>query len=213
MIIMNRKGFTMIELLAALVILGLLMAVAAPNIMGVLNKNRNTTYVEDAQKLASRAEYVLRGDPKIDKPSSSTCIGFSLGYLDNSEFTNPPYGGAYYANASFVVVERVNGEYKYYVQLIENLCKKAHPGEDCQDGSRGVNYTDVESLSSGNPGDHVANVPVIGDVSNFSETNLGDENDYEGVGNQELCRGKTVYGYTDAANYPDENDVISSDGQ
>ena len=40
MIIMNRKGFTMIELLAALVILGLLMAVAAPNIMGVLNKNR-----------------------------------------------------------------------------------------------------------------------------------------------------------------------------
>ena len=151
MIIMNRKGFTMIELLAALVILGLLMAVAAPNIMGVLNKNRNTTYVEDAQKLASRAEYVLRGDPKIDKPSSSTCIGFSLGYLDNSEFTNPPYGGAYYANASFVVVERVNGEYKYYVQLIENLCKKAHPGEDCQDGSRGVNYTDVESLSSGNP--------------------------------------------------------------
>ena len=210
MIIMNRKGFTMIELLAALVILGLLMAVAAPNIMGVLNKNRNTTYVEDAQKLASRAEYVLRGDPKIDKPSSTTCIGFSLGYLDNSEFTNPPYGGAYYANASFVVVERKDGEYKYYVQLIENLCKKPGSGDDCQDGSRGVKFIDVESLSSGNPADYVSNVKIMDDISNFSDTNLGDEGDYEGVGNQELCNGKTIFVYTDAANYPEEKDTISS---
>ena len=78
----NRQGFTLVELLAALVILGLLMVVAAPNVLGILNRNKSEIYIEDAKKLVSRAEYVMRGDTSISKPTGTgaNCIAFSLGY-------------------------------------------------------------------------------------------------------------------------------------
>ena len=50
MIKKNSNGFTLVELLATMVILGILMAIALPNVVGVLNNNRNKTYVADAKK-------------------------------------------------------------------------------------------------------------------------------------------------------------------
>lgn len=153
---LNNKGFTLIELLAALVILALLMAVAAPNVLGIISKNRNATYVEDAQKLVARAEYTLRSDPKITKPAKGQCVVFTLGYLDDSEFNNPPYGGGYYATYSYVVVKReVSGgvsKYNYYVQLIERMPQNT-AGND-----RGIKLINVDTLSEDNVGDHVQDI-------------------------------------------------------
>ena len=53
----NQKGFTLVVLLAVMVILGIMMAIAMPNVTGILNKNRASIYVEDAKKLATTAEY------------------------------------------------------------------------------------------------------------------------------------------------------------
>ena len=173
----NRNGFTLVELLATLVILGLLMGVAAPNILGVISKNRNITYVEDAQKLVSRAEYVLRSDPKITKPANGSCVGFTLGYLDNSEFHNTPYGGKYYANYSLVIVHRQLGEYKYYVQLVEALPKKKGSGDNSEEGSgegkantsdRGIELIDVDTLANSKPGQYIKNMQDLGNLINLS---------------------------------------------
>ena len=119
----DRKGFTLIELLAALVILGLLMAVAAPNIMSILNNQKNTIYVEDAKKLATAAGYKMRGttDSSIVKPGPGRCILMDLSFLDNGDFNDPPQGGAYYSNLSFVEICNYNGNYEYYVQLYAYL--------------------------------------------------------------------------------------------
>ena len=176
---MNRNGFTLVELLATLVILGLLMGVAAPNILGVISKNRNITYVEDAQKLVSRAEYVLRSDPKITKPANGSCVGFTLGYLDNSEFHNTPYGGKYYANYSLVIVHRQLGEYKYYVQLVEALPKKKGSNNDSEEGSgegkantsdRGIELIDVDTLANSKPGEYVKNMDDLSNLMNLSKS-------------------------------------------
>lgn len=120
----SRKGFTLIELLAALVILGLLMAIAAPNIMSLLNNQKNTMYLEDAKKLASAAAYKVRGnttDENIKKPGPGQCTLMDLSFLDNGDFNDPPQGGAYFSNLSYVLVCNSGGTYKYFVQLIE--CK------------------------------------------------------------------------------------------
>ena len=95
----NEKGFTLVELLAVMVILGIIMSIAIPNVTGILYKNRATTYVEDAKKLATTAEYKLRGSSTgIVKPLENQCVVMNLAYLDNSEFEDPPNGGEYLKN-------------------------------------------------------------------------------------------------------------------
>ena len=52
----NNSGFTMIELLAAIVILGIMMGSAIPIVISVMNDQKNKTYIEDAIRLASNAD-------------------------------------------------------------------------------------------------------------------------------------------------------------
>ena len=115
----NRKGFTLVELLAVIVILGLMMGIAIPNIMGIIKKQKQSTYLEDGKKMISRAEYMLRSTTKVEKPRSGKCVVMTLGYLDNGEFNSPPYGGAYFSTLSYVIIKNDGGRYKYWVQLYE----------------------------------------------------------------------------------------------
>ena len=123
---LSNKGFTLIELLAAMVILAAIMLIAVPNIMGILSNSRANTYVEDAKKLLSLAEYEFRGTSTIDRPAKGSCIAMSLQYLDNSELENAPNGGSYNKTMSYVVIRNVatgteRNQYEYSVILVEDM--------------------------------------------------------------------------------------------
>ncbi len=134
----NRKGFTLIELLATIVILGIIMIVAVPNVTGIIYRNRANTYVEDAKKMVTLADYAIRGsNNKITKPADGHCIAFSLQYLDNAEFEEPPNGGDYQKNDSFVVVKKEGTKLVYYAQIVEEF-KSTY---------RGVSFTTSSSLN------------------------------------------------------------------
>lgn len=134
----NKKGFTLIELLATIVILGIIMVVAVPNVTGIIYKNRANTYVEDAKKMVTLADYAIRGNNnKIVKPAADHCIVFSLQYLDNAEFEEPPNGGDYQKNDSFVVVKKEGTKLVYYAQIVEKF-KSTY---------RGVSFTTSSSLN------------------------------------------------------------------
>lgn len=116
----NNKGFTLVELLGSMVILGLLMIMVVPNIVGILSKNKEKTYKEDAKKLVEVAKYKISMGKDVKPPNGNNkCVVMGLGYLDNSEFANPPNGGCYDVTRSFVVVKLENHHYVYYVQLVE----------------------------------------------------------------------------------------------
>ena len=115
---MNRAGFTLVELLAAMVILGILMGVAIPNVVGVVRKQRSKVYVEDAKRLAVRARTTFASDTNINK-SNGVCM--TMEYLDNGDFDEPPNGGVYLKKISYV--RYYNSQ--YYVTLVECLeCTK-----------------------------------------------------------------------------------------
>lgn len=147
----KRNGFTLVELLAVIVILGIIMVIAIPNVTGILFKNRAATYVEDAKKLATTAEYKLRGsNTGIVKPTNGKCVIMNLAYLDNSEFEKPPYGGTYLKDESFVVIKKNGAEYEYYVQLLEEIKDES--------SLRGIPFMRAADLYKDNSTNLVANV-------------------------------------------------------
>ena len=123
----NNKGFTLVELLGSMVILGLLMVMVVPNIVGILSKNKEKTYIEDAKKLVEVAKYKISMGKDVKAPyQNGKCVMMGLGYLDNAEFTSPPNGGCYDVTRSFVLVKLnpTTHRYEYYVQLAELFDRK-----------------------------------------------------------------------------------------
>ena len=57
---MKIKGFTMVELLASMVLLGILMIVAVPTVLRVMDDSRRTTIVNDSKKFVSNVEYKVK---------------------------------------------------------------------------------------------------------------------------------------------------------
>lgn len=116
----NNNGFTLIELLATISLLAVLMLIAVPNVIGVVNRNKNNTYVEDAKKLVALAEYKIRSNSKY-KPANGYSYCFSMNFLGTGDFdTTAPNGGKYMSDKSYVKATRKSdGEITYNVVLVE----------------------------------------------------------------------------------------------
>lgn len=116
----NNKGFTLVEILAVIAILGVLSVLVVPRIFGLVTDSRKNIYVQDAKKLISQARYTMNAKSvKIEKPEDGECIVFSMKYLSVSDFQNPPNGGNYLTEGSFVVVKNVGGEFIYSAMIVE----------------------------------------------------------------------------------------------
>ena len=53
---MNKKGFTLVELLVMLVVLGILIGITVPNIAGILKDNRKSMSYDDASRMIENAK-------------------------------------------------------------------------------------------------------------------------------------------------------------
>ena len=118
---MNRKGFTLIELLATIMILAIIMLVAVPNVMSTIDKNKQSTYVEDARRMITLPEYELRSDTSIPTPTNGNCVVILLRALDLSEFDQGPEGGDYDIDNSYVVIARSGNKNIYMAALVGNF--------------------------------------------------------------------------------------------
>ena len=140
---LNNKGYTLVELLATMIILGIVMAVTIPNISGISTQNKITTYAEDAKKFKSSAEYMIRGDDTIDKPKDNNdCVVVNLKYLHGNDYDHPPYDGRYLMDHSIMVMVKLNNRYEYYIQLVEEY------NSDGVNNYKGFSLTNYHNLES-----------------------------------------------------------------
>lgn len=112
----NKKGFTLVELLAVIVILGVLTAIAVPSVLGISKKIKTDMY-ESKKKTVEVALELWADDNK------SSCINnidnlkiqnlIEANYLkaddkNNSSFTNPSNGQNLYETSVKEVLEDNN---------------------------------------------------------------------------------------------------------
>ena len=121
---MNRKGFTLVELIAMLVVISVLMVIAIPNISGIIKKNRESIGVEDVNKLVRGAKTKFSVKSAAYPKYQNGCVVLTLDYIDtNDDFKDGVNGGRYDRDESFVVVKKVKtgdvSTYKFYVRLVE----------------------------------------------------------------------------------------------
>jgi len=53
----NKKGFTLVELLAVIVILAIILAIAVPGISGIINSAKKGSFESDAKMIVTGIEY------------------------------------------------------------------------------------------------------------------------------------------------------------
>lgn len=135
---MNNKAFTLTELLAIIIILGLLATIAAPNIMSAINKS-NKKAVERQEKLIEEAAERWAVDNPRDLSAKMTENEAVIkveelqdkGYLDN-DIKNPSKKDKM---DGCVLIKKQNNIYKYqYIkQGNHDQCPKIEESEEIID--------------------------------------------------------------------------------
>ena len=147
---MKKNGFTFVELLAMLAVLGILMLIAIPNINGMLKNQRLNIIKTDATNMIETAKIKSRKERLLAKPKNGECVVFTLNYLnDQDNIVKGPNGGLYDQFDSIVVYTRSGSRYKYYVRLVEEKGTKK-TGVDLLDGDlvKSLKTKDIKTISN-----------------------------------------------------------------
>jgi len=117
---MNKKGFTLVELLATMVILAIIAGVAIPNVIKIMTNNNKEKVLNDGLTMIAQAKSVLASDYDLREQISQTGASKTI-YLHSldkfGDITNDPNGVAYNRNSSYVKVFKSGGLIAYCVYL------------------------------------------------------------------------------------------------
>lgn len=158
----NNKGFTLVEILAMLLVLGIIVGITIPNITGILSSQKENVLIEDAKKLINDAKTQMTINSKIKKPANSNqCIIFTLDYLDkNEDVVTGTDNGTYSRTMSVVVVSKKKEQgkekqYNYSVRLVE----------DIEGAYYGFDSVTLDELESGSAKNKLGN--ISGGIADF----------------------------------------------
>jgi len=159
----NKKGFTLVELLGVIVILGVLMLVAIPNTVSLIDKNKKGSYIEDARTFISLVKNKVQVDKKLELPiDGSSVFVMTLGYLNTNDIKDSPYGNEYSKDASFVAIALESNKYVYYVHLIS--CNEDNCDTSNYNAWEGIQIVKESDLNGDNKYDLVKSENVAADL-------------------------------------------------
>ncbi|MFJ8245674.1 type II secretion system protein [Peribacillus asahii] len=134
----NQKGLTLVELLAVVVILGIIAAIAVPSIAGIIDNSKKDAHIANAEQMIGAARLaVAANDVNFTKSTTNGSSTYtatltlsdltSKGYLEQN-LEDPDKSGSAYPNTdnSRVVITKTlgnaskAGEIVYKVALIGN---------------------------------------------------------------------------------------------
>ena len=116
---MNKKAFTLIELLAVIVILGVILMIAIPKVSQYINRSKKDSFVDEARLYIDAVRNDLTNE---DYPAPANANDALIVTIDRIKMEKShkksPFGGKYLYNKSYVAVINVgtgsDPAYAYY---------------------------------------------------------------------------------------------------
>lgn len=100
----DKKGFTLIELIAVVVILSILAIIATPNIVNMIDRGKKEQYVADAKDFIAKATYMYKQEKYKEKFQTGTIKLKDVEGINESDLTDP-YGYTYDTENSIIKFE------------------------------------------------------------------------------------------------------------
>lgn len=97
----NKKGFTLVELLAVIVVLAIIILIAMPSVMGAMDKARRNSLVTEASEIAKIAQTAYADDSANGTGIKAIC--YNLEYLVENGYMDKKLGNDYKGGVLLVV--------------------------------------------------------------------------------------------------------------
>lgn len=111
-VIKRNDGFTLVELLAVIVIMGILMMVAIPSVSAIIFDSRANAYVQSAQSYVKSAKnYVADGTIKVSAYDATYYVHIN-NLVDDKDIIESPF--APWNQAYVAVVKDLDNKYEFY---------------------------------------------------------------------------------------------------
>lgn len=94
----NNKGFTLVETIAVIIILGVVLSIAVPSITNVVKSTNKNRMISDAETFISEVKEYVESDT-----IGNTSRKYTLESI-KSKLSKSPYGGNYNMKSSFVII-------------------------------------------------------------------------------------------------------------
>ena len=116
----NKKGFTLIEVIAVIIILGIIMLVAVPAVSGNIISTRKARYSSDIKAFMEtiQGNYTSKFYGPLVENDEIMVVPISESNLEKGDNESSPFG-RYIAGQCYVIIEKTNYSYKYYAYFLD----------------------------------------------------------------------------------------------